>query len=287
MVKVSIIVPVYNTEKYLRECLDSLVGQTLKDIEIIAVNDGSQDNSLRILEEYGAKDERIKIINQENAGPSAVRNRGIGLATGEFVGFVDSDDWVSLDFYEKLYLTAVSNGADIAYGGIATRGAKKDRNYICPKKVEVFESTRDKLIHLLKSGQHCYVWNKIYNREKLVASEITFLEGRTYEDMFWSPKIIELLGKSVSVPDVFYYYRCNMTSIVNTTMGDEKKMRDFKEAISFRDEFMKKYEIKKEFCCRHKVVLKFLGVPIIKIRSGDGVHKFYILGIKFVEIKIK
>ena len=103
-IKVSVIVPVYNCEKYLKKCLDSLVNQTLKDIEIICVNDGSTDNSGRILEEY--TDSRIKIITKENGGLSSARNAGIAVAKGEYLGFVDSDDWVDLDFYEKLYNTA-------------------------------------------------------------------------------------------------------------------------------------------------------------------------------------
>ena len=98
MNKVSIIVPVYNIEKYLAKCLDSLINQTLEDIEIICVNDGSTDNSAEILNEYAQKDCRIKIINQDNAGLSAARNTGINAANGEYIGYVDSDDWIDLNF---------------------------------------------------------------------------------------------------------------------------------------------------------------------------------------------
>ena len=102
MPKISVIVPVYKVEKFLPKCLESLINQTLKDIEIICINDGSPDNSLKILEEYAKKDSRIKIINQKNAGPSVARNNGMSAASGEYIGFVDSDDWIDLDFYEKL-----------------------------------------------------------------------------------------------------------------------------------------------------------------------------------------
>lgn len=101
MTKVSIIVPVYNVEKYLKRCLDSLVNQTLKDIEIICVNDGSTDGSLAILDEYVRNDDRIVVINQENSGQSVARNRGIDVAKGEYIGFVDSDDWVSEDYLKS------------------------------------------------------------------------------------------------------------------------------------------------------------------------------------------
>lgn len=118
MPKVSIIVPVYNVEKYLRKCIDSLVNQTLNDIEIICINDGSTDKSLKILKEYKNKDSRIILLNQENSGQSVARNRGIEIAKGEYLGFVDPDDWIDLDYYEKLYNAAIGTNADIATAGI-------------------------------------------------------------------------------------------------------------------------------------------------------------------------
>ena len=128
--KVSVIIPVYNVEQYLRECLDSVVNQTLKDIEIICVNDGSTDNSLVILEEYAAKDERIKIVNKENGGLSSARNCAIPLARGEYIGFVDSDDWIDLDFYEKLYNTAKKYKAEIACANLYRVSNTKSKYFV-------------------------------------------------------------------------------------------------------------------------------------------------------------
>ena len=116
MTAVSVIVPVYNTEGFLQKCLDSLTNQTLEDIEIICVNDGSTDNSLKILEDNAIRDDRIKIINQKNKKQGAARNAGMKIATGEYIGFVDSDDWIDLDFYEKLYNAATRHNFDIALG---------------------------------------------------------------------------------------------------------------------------------------------------------------------------
>ena len=113
MIKISIIVPVYNTEKYLGVCLDSLISQTYKDIEIICVDDGSTDNSLQILNDYAAKDSRIKILTQKNQGPSVARNLGLEKAKGEYITFVDSDDWVSIDMCEKIYSKAIDTNADL------------------------------------------------------------------------------------------------------------------------------------------------------------------------------
>ncbi len=117
MPKVSVIIPVYNTERYLRRCLDSVCNQTLSDIEIICVNDCSPDNSLDILNEYATKDSRIKIIDfKENKGAAVARNTGINETQGEYIAFLDSDDYPNIDFYENLYNVAINNGADIAKG---------------------------------------------------------------------------------------------------------------------------------------------------------------------------
>ena len=102
MIKVSIIVPTYNGEKYIRTCLDSLINQTLKEIEIICVNDSSPDNSLDVLEKYALNDQRVRIINQPNSGPGIARNNGIAEAKGKYIGFVDPDDWADLDMFEKM-----------------------------------------------------------------------------------------------------------------------------------------------------------------------------------------
>ena len=115
---ISVIVPIYNVEPYLGECLDSLCGQTLRNIEIIGVDDGSTDGSGALLDEYAAKDKRIIAVHQKNAGVSAARNAGMRLARGEYLAFVDGDDWMDADFLQKLYTMAQEYGADIAAGGI-------------------------------------------------------------------------------------------------------------------------------------------------------------------------
>lgn len=115
--KVSIIVPAYNTEKYISKCLESLVNQTLKEIEIILIDDGSKDNTLNIAKSFMEKDSRIKIISQTNQKQGAARNQGMRVAKGEYIGFVDSDDWVDLDYFEKLYNSAKKYDTDIACAG--------------------------------------------------------------------------------------------------------------------------------------------------------------------------
>ena len=113
MSKISVIIPVYNAEKYLGQCLDSLIGQTFSDFEIICVNDGSNDSSLDILNNYADKCDKIKIINIENSGPGPARNKGLDIASGDYITFVDADDWVDKKFLEILYASAIKTNADI------------------------------------------------------------------------------------------------------------------------------------------------------------------------------
>jgi glycosyltransferase involved in cell wall biosynthesis len=170
-VKVSIIVPVYNVEKYLRQCMDSIVDQSLKEIEIICVNDGSSDNSLQILEEYVQKDKRIKMINNRNVGAWAARNTGMEYATGEYIGFVDSDDFIDEKMYENLYINAKSNKSDIVMcPAYVFEDNNPELNYQKPiyfsleyfdKKFDnkVFDHTKTRNL-IFKVNVTC--WNKIY-----------------------------------------------------------------------------------------------------------------------------
>ena len=143
MTKISVIIPVYNVEKYLKECLNSVINQTLKDLEIICVNDGSIDNSLKIMKEYALKDPRIKILSQKNQGVSEARNFGIKNATGEYVAFLDADDCVSLDFYEKLYTKAKETNSDIVVSEYMYRFNKNSKKKKIFLKVDKNIETTD------------------------------------------------------------------------------------------------------------------------------------------------
>ena len=132
-VKASIIVPVYNAEQYLQECLDSILAQTLKDIEIIAIDDGSPDNCGKIIDEYAKKDKRLKAIHQKNSGYTTAVNKGIQLAKGEYIGIIESDDWIEPNMYEVLYKNAKENNTDVTKGGFwkynSTLPKKKQNEY--------------------------------------------------------------------------------------------------------------------------------------------------------------
>ena len=213
MTKVSVIVPVYNVEKYLERCLDSLINQTLEDIEIICVNDGSKDNSPKILEEYKNKDNRIVIFNQENAGLSVARNSGMKIAKGEYIGFVDSDDWVDLDFFEKLYNSAISSGADIAVADFVREHPNKKPKRLNITEEKVYETPEDKLL-ICKTYREGCVWNKIYRTEFLKSIDLWFVPGMYYEDRDFTVQSLYFSKKLVTVPNTYYRYFVNPKSIV-------------------------------------------------------------------------
>ncbi len=171
MTKISVILPIYNTSKYLRQCLDSIVNQTLKDIEIICIDDGSTDNSLDIVKEYTAKDPRVKFLTQPNQGQGVARNKGIDLAEGEYIGFVDTDDWIELNMYQKMYTTAIENNCDLVFcnyerfyekskkRAIANKFSEYGIN-IAPYKVFSWKDLKNKVFENIPYAP----WNKIIKK---------------------------------------------------------------------------------------------------------------------------
>ena len=216
MIKLSIIIPVYNVERYLEECLDSVSNQTLEDIEIICIDDGSTDNSPNILKEYSKKDERIKIVTKENGGQASARNLGIKEAQGEYIAFVDSDDFIEETMFEKLYTKSKDNNLDIAMCKIAlydnqTEGINKNAWYYMLGVFGDFE--KDVFNHKDTKGFTCEIsvtpYNKIYRSSLLKDNDIFFPEGLIFEDekFFYD---VYLRAKRVSIVDEFlYYYRVN------------------------------------------------------------------------------
>lgn len=214
MAKVSVIVPVYNVEKYLKRCLDSLINQTLSDIDIICINDGSKDSSLQILEQYAQKDSRIVIYNQENSGPSVARNTGLEHASGEYIGFVDSDDWVDLDFYEKLYKSAKNNNADIAVADFIREHPNKKPKRLKLKEEKIYTTPEDKFMICKVHREGC-VWNKIYRTEFIHSINLKFVPKMYYEDRDFTIRSLYFSKKLVTTPNTYYRYFVNPKSIVN------------------------------------------------------------------------
>ncbi len=207
--KVSVIVPIYNVEKYLEKCLDSLVNQTLKEIELILVNDGSSDNSDKIIKKYVDKYKNIKYFEKENGGQSSARNYGLKHAKGEYIGFVDSDDYVSLDMYEKMYEKAISDDFDMV---------ACDLNYIYPDKNMVVscgikEDTKD--INKIYINNYPSVCNKIFKKE--LFDNLLFKEGVWFEDVEFIYRILSRVKNAGVVHEPFIQYVQREGSVMHST----------------------------------------------------------------------
>lgn len=275
MVKVSIIVPVYNVEKYLKKCLESIINQTLKEIEIICINDGSRDKSLEILKKYANKDSRIKIINKDNEGQSVARNIGIKEAKGEFLGFVDSDDWIDLDYFEKLYNTAKKYQADIACAGFkrcnffnkSIRKSYKSENVL----TEINQKVKaDNL------PEHNYIWNKIYKTDVWKNFNFTFEKGRYYEDVALVIKFLYFFEKLVTVPNTYYYYRRNNSSTV--AKKNKKFKNDAAWANSESRNFAKEHGIYLGRVNKRVYIKLFNLFPIMKIYYINNSVRYLLFG---------
>jgi glycosyltransferase involved in cell wall biosynthesis len=206
MVKVSVIVPVYNVEEYLPKCLDGLVHQTLKEIEIIVVNDGATDNSQKIIDEYVNKHSCIKAYIKPNGGLSDARNYGLQFVTGEYIGFVDSDDFVEVDMYELMYKKAKEEDSDIVECNL--RHTYADR-----EDIEVGKKIIDKK-EMLMFGRSV-VWNKIYRRKWLQKTNVKFPKGLIYEDVEFFLKLIPHINTYSYIDEACIHYVQRSSSLNN------------------------------------------------------------------------
>jgi glycosyltransferase EpsH len=216
--KVSVCVPVYKTEAFIRRCLDSLLAQTLSDIEIVIVNDGSPDGSQRIIEEYAQRDQRIIHMTQPNSGLGATRNAGIKLASGDYVAFVDSDDWVEPDCCEALHSAAVASGADLVVCDYWIEYPDSSgRPSVAFRHDDLLGSKDQYLRAILERRVAGFSWNKLYRRALLVERELKFPtrdELENVEDQYYSLRVV-FNAKCVSfLRKPLVHYQLHTSSIV-------------------------------------------------------------------------
>jgi len=238
--KVSIIIPVYNVEKFLRECLDSVVNQTLKDIEIICINDCSPDNSLKILEEYASKDNRIKIIdNETNLGLGQSRNNAIKVATGDYIMFLDSDDWLKLNACELAYNQISKNNNDFVHFEVFKyfQDAKKlvPANRLIKFK-NILNNPKATVKDIGKSFyEHSECWSKIFNRNFLIKNNIEFGDG-AFEDYIFN-LFLFIYAESISVlSETLIYWRRWDGSITNSAKNYFVVIEKNKACLKYLDE---------------------------------------------------
>ena len=227
--KVSIIIPVYKAEEYIENCLNNLIKQTLDDIEIILVNDGSPDNSQKIIDKYVKKyPNKIKSFIKENGGPASARNYGIKKASGEYLGFVDSDDWVDLDLYKKMYDKAHTTKADIVVCPIKYVYEDKITENSYDEKIfskSIIESP--KLLGVVKS----FTWNKLFKKEIWLDNKFEF-PNQYYEDNAIMYNILLMANKIECIQDSYYYYNRTNETAITKIIDDRRAYDNFKSCDS-------------------------------------------------------
>ena len=272
MSKISVILPVYNDAVYVKRCLNSLVNQTLNDIEIIVVDDGSTDNTPQVLKEYSKKDARIKIITQENSKQGTARNNGLKYASGDYIAFIDSDDWVDKDYYEKMLDVSEKTGVDISVSSVL-RIKKFDRvsKYIEYNEEKTYKTFQD-IIETLKIPPYWFVWGKLYKRNLL--TEMRFEEDVYYEDAEFLLKTIHHTSSIATVPQVNYYYFSNPNSTMKSRHSiakDQDKINAMVNVVNYSKE--------------HNIELKEITIYkdrhlLHTVKYYDNRKELYLLGVK-------
>lgn len=246
-VLVSIIVPIYKVEDYMDKCVQSLAGQTYSNLEIILVDDGSPDGCGQMCDAWAKRDSRIRVVHKENGGLSDARNAGLPVATGEIIGFVDSDDWVEPEFVQTLLEAMEAQGADIAE--CAIRLVAEDGSVLRqrgPSRDEAIDKIEALRRLILEAGVYQTVWNKLYRRE--VIEGILFEKGKCNEDDFWTYQIFDRIGKLALVEKPLLNYLQRGGSIMGA--GYSLKRLDGLEARYRRMNYLQKYEALGALSCQ-------------------------------------
>ena len=277
-VKVSVLVPIYNVEKFLPECLDSLVGQSLKEIEIICINDGSTDKSPEIVKEYSKRDKRIVVINKKNSGYGDSMNQGLKKAVGEYVGIVESDDFIDTDAFSELYKIAKQYDLDVVkanfyeyYGEL--RKDKTVSDMFLPEQIGKVIDPREKREIFY---QPPCIWSAIYKNSFLKENGIDFLPtpGAAYQDAGFNFKVWSMARKAYFLKRAFLHYRQDNA---NSSVKDASKIYCVKDEYDSIEKFLKEKGLMEElgsiaFTCRfggyiwnlhrlnRKAALEFSGV---------------------------
>ncbi len=240
---ISVVIPVFKVEKYLRRCLDSLIAQTFTDWQAICIDDGSPDRSAAILDEYAMRDKRFRVIHKANAGVSSARNDGIMNADGEYIHFLDADDWIDPEYYQSMLTVAQDSNADMVVSGFDS-----DNKYTKPivySGVKLGRGIADKL-RLTRALTDSYVWRYLFKTDFIKNNELWFDTSLiAQEDTLFVLKAIEKAGFVVSVPWVFYHYMFNETSALNNRDAEHHAQvkEQYKIGKQYRRDFAKQHNV--------------------------------------------
>lgn len=269
-IKVSLIVPVYNVESYLYKCLWSATNQTLQDIEIIVINDGSTDLSLDVIKSFVNIDKRIIFLNQNNQGLSCARNAGIKVAKGEFIAFLDSDDSIESTFLEKMYNYAKKTNSDIVMCNYCRLSEKTNHSVPARRNLKSNIFSSEEAVHkiILDLSIQNYAWDKIYKRNLFIDNNIFYPKGMYYEDMPTTFRLFFYANQIAYLDEFLYNYLQRQHSITKTF--SDKHIEDIIKALYLMKEFMLdnsiylKYQKEYKFFCyknlvifTHKILLEY------------------------------
>lgn len=290
--KISVIVPIYNVEQYLDKCIESLINQTYKNLEIILVDDGSKDKSGKIADLWALKDSRIKVVHKKNGGLSDARNEGMKNATGRYIGFVDSDDYIDMNMYENMLDILQQNDIDIVECGINYVYDDKIVKEVVSNNIKVF-STHDALKELILERElHQTVWNKLYKRECVIGE--FFEMGRINEDEFWTYRIFSKAKKVAKINKNLYFYLQRNNSIMSEKNYSLKRLDGlearFQRLKYIENNYNDLFFIDKKsfyFCCIYHYQYILRSNNKKQLEDGFNTISNYIKNIKFSKEDIR
>lgn len=284
---ISIVIPVYNIEKYITKCLDTIIAQTYKNIEIICVNNNSTDKSMSILNAYGKRDSRIKAVTQENEGVSSARNKGLSLTNGEYIMFVDGDDWIELDTCEKALEAALAHRADVVFWPYIREfadGSKPKVIFTEPELVFNKQACKDKLhrrfIGLLDTefGQIenadalAPVWGKLYKRDVVMQEDVVFVDLKkigTSEDALFNFYVFNHVNRAVYINQYLSHYRRDNYSSI-TTVYKENLFAQWLALFALMEKNIQENNLDEAYgqALKNRVAFSILGLGINLLRSN-------------------
>ena len=238
MKKVSVIVPVYNAKKYLKDCVESILGQTYKNIQIILIDDGSTDGSSDICDHFAQKDSRVIVVHQKNTGVSCARNIGIEYADGEYITFVDADDQLKVDALEKVICFIQSQNADVViYGWDIIEKETAEKNRLVESEI-IYDNCEDVLYKILNNYSSCgggYPWNKLWKISSIAKEKKDFPRFKEnlffFEDLEWTVRMVLRTKRIATYPDALYQYYIHDNSVTRSVGNEEKKSISYHQSI--------------------------------------------------------
>lgn len=267
---ISVIIPVYNVEKYLERCVKSVINQTYKNLEIILVDDGAKDNSGIMCDELAKLDDRIIVIHKQNGGLSDARNHGLNIAKGEYIGFVDSDDYIAEDMFETLYNTIMENEADISIVSFYEMYNNKLIGVRDSGKLEIMNKLEAMKELLIDTKIQSYAWNKLFKRE--LFNDLKFPTGKNFEDIATTLLLFEKCEKVALLEKPKYYYLRRDDSIVG--VRNSKTYTDYLEVILDKYLYLKDKYPEIELYNAYNYIINMIWVYTIIVTFGlDDVYK--------------